>query len=198
MLAVAFAERPDGLPDVRLQVSLRLKAARHLAGGLRKGKKGGFEAGPYTVEELAQHELIVTNGIRRNRLDAYEQMKTDPRPMELQVIADALGVPREFLLAPLTNAGQAAVGIDLPPAPAALQRPSDDPELAQRLGRIEKDLSELVAHQREAQEQLRNFDVEDARELLNLIQEVQARQGQHAGKRTLQSRAAMGHQPGRA
>ena len=108
VLVVAFIPLPDDLPEVRLEVSLRLKAARYLAGGLRESKgknKVGYEAGPVTVEELAQHELIVANGIRRNRLDAYEQMKTDPRPMELQVIADALDIPRDFLLAPLSKNG---------------------------------------------------------------------------------------------
>lgn len=98
--AVAKADPAPEVPDLRLQVSLRLKAARHLAGSSRPSK-GGFEAVALTVEELAKRPLVIENGITKNRLDAYEQMKTEPRPMELQVIADALGVPRDFLLAPL-------------------------------------------------------------------------------------------------
>lgn len=88
-------------PDVRLQVSLRLKAARYLAGGLRK-TKAGMEASALTVEELAAHPVIRANGIKKNRLDAYEQMRTDPRPMELRVIAEALKVAPSFLLEPLS------------------------------------------------------------------------------------------------
>lgn len=89
--------------SLRLEVSLRLKAARYLAGGLRPTKKGELIASPVTVDELAADPVIVKNGISKNRLDAYEQMKTEPRPMELRVIAEALGVDPEFLLEPLAE-----------------------------------------------------------------------------------------------
>lgn len=79
----------------QLQVSLRLKAARYLAGDYSKDEK---YASPISVEKLAKVPLLVANQIGANRLMEIEQMKTRARPMELQVIADALGVPRWFLV----------------------------------------------------------------------------------------------------
>lgn len=87
----------------RLRTSLRLKAARYLAGGLSEdGKDGKRRAVPMPVDVLAQHETLVVNGITRNRLLEIEQLVTDARPMELERIAEALGVPAAFLTDDLT------------------------------------------------------------------------------------------------
>ena len=77
----------------RLTVSLRLKAARHLAGRMSDKRK---EAIPLPVADLAAHPLLVENGISRNRLEEIEQMRVDARPMELDQIALALNVPGWF------------------------------------------------------------------------------------------------------
>jgi transcriptional regulator with XRE-family HTH domain len=80
--------------DQLLAISLRLKAARFLAGREVDGR-----AVAMTVPALAEHELLQRNGITKNRLEDYEQMKvTDPRPMELEKIAEALDVPAAFIL----------------------------------------------------------------------------------------------------
>lgn len=65
--------------------------------------------------------------------------------------------------------------------------------LADELASIRSGLEELLDSRRQAQKQLRNFDAESARDLLNLIQEVQARQGKQVSKRELQFRRATGH-----
>ena len=81
-----------------LALSLRLKAARYLAG--HKAKDGRAVA--LTVADLATREILERNGITKNRIEDYEQMKVvDPRPMELEKIAEGLGVPPSFILEPL-------------------------------------------------------------------------------------------------
>lgn len=88
-------------PDLRLQVSLRLKAARMLAGHrATEGRQSG-SAIALTTAELAASPLVKANGIKRNRIEEIEQMKADARPMELAVLAEALKVPRSFLTEPL-------------------------------------------------------------------------------------------------
>lgn len=83
----------------RLQTSLRLKAARHLAGRLGEKGKRGQRAIPLPVGELADHELLRQNGVTANRLEEIEQMKTDARPMELEKIALALDLSPEWFQA---------------------------------------------------------------------------------------------------
>lgn len=75
-------------PDRKLQVSLRLKAARWLAGA--RNSKGA--AAPMSIEKLAATPDLHENGITKNRLEDIEQMKVDARPMELERIGQALGV----------------------------------------------------------------------------------------------------------
>lgn len=106
-LSCAAMGVPDPEPDEqeqerRLQVSLRLKAARYLAGrrAASDSKQPG-EAVALTAEELAEHPIMVENVITLNRIRDYEQMKARLRRMELEKLADALGVSHDFLLSPL-------------------------------------------------------------------------------------------------
>lgn len=120
----------------RLQVSLRLKAARYLAGGL---SKDGNRAVAITVDQLAEHPLLQANDIRKNRLEEFEQMDTDARPMELEKIAEALGVPRPFLLAPLQEANDRDdAQLSAEEALEQLQHATDVME--QLLGRLGRDV----------------------------------------------------------
>jgi len=75
----------------RIQVSLRLKAARYLAG--RAGNQGVV---PIPVPELAEHPLLRDNRITRNRIEEIEQMKVTARPLELDALARALDLPPEW------------------------------------------------------------------------------------------------------
>lgn len=83
----------------RVRVSLRLKAGRHLAGGV--GEDGKPAA--LTVAELAEQPDLVANGITRNRLEEIEQIKTSARPMELERIAVALGLAPDWFAPPATQ-----------------------------------------------------------------------------------------------
>lgn len=60
------------------------------------------------------------------------------------------------------------------------------------LAAIRASLDELLRYRQDAQEQLGTFDVEDARDFLNLLQEVRTRQGREVGRHELRSRAATG------
>jgi hypothetical protein len=82
----------------RIGVALRLKAALWLAG--RRGKPGTREdpVVAMTTAELAEHPLLVNNDISRSKLDEILRLRREARPMELQVIAEALGLPPAFLL----------------------------------------------------------------------------------------------------
>jgi transcriptional regulator with XRE-family HTH domain len=83
----------------RVRISLRLKAGRHLAGRVDEdGKPAAM-----SVAELAEHPELVTNGISRNRLEEIEQIKTSARPMELDRIALALGLPPDWFEPPATR-----------------------------------------------------------------------------------------------
>lgn len=72
----------------RAELIRRMKAARAL---------GGFTA----PSKLAMHPLLRENGIKDSRLRELESMKgrADVRPMELEVIARACGLPPEFFSA---------------------------------------------------------------------------------------------------
>ena len=80
--------------DKRLRDSLRLKAARYLAGSV--ATDGRLRAVPLTVENLAKRPELQANGISANRIEEIEQMRTDARPMELQLIAKVLGLPETW------------------------------------------------------------------------------------------------------
>jgi transcriptional regulator with XRE-family HTH domain len=106
--------------DLLLQVSLRLKAARHLAGGR---SADGKRAVPLAVSSLAEHEVLRRNQITKNRLEDYEQMTiAKPVPMELEKIAEALRIPRAFLLEPIEAAEAAEPAFGVEDAVAELQR----------------------------------------------------------------------------
>jgi hypothetical protein len=60
---------------------------------------------PLSTDDLAAREQLVRNGITATLLGAIERMERHTPPMELQAIADALGVPRTWfeLDAPTVN-----------------------------------------------------------------------------------------------
>ena len=89
---------PVAVEDGRKDVALRLKAALWLAG--RRGRPDTKEdpVVAMSTAELAQHELLVQNDISRSKLDEILRLRREAKPMELQVIADALGLPSSFLL----------------------------------------------------------------------------------------------------
>lgn len=65
--------------------------------------KAARALGGYTAPaKLAMHPLLVENGIKDSRLRELESMKgrADVRPMELEIIARACGLPAEFFTAP--------------------------------------------------------------------------------------------------
>lgn len=72
----------------RLQISLRLKAARFLAGH-QVGKRATAMSG----ETLASLDPLVDEGITRNRLEEIEQMTTSARRADLDAISKALALP---------------------------------------------------------------------------------------------------------
>lgn len=73
----------------RAELARRLKAARAL---------GGFTK----PVGLARHPLLVENGIKDWKIRDFESLngRTEPRPMELEVIAQACGLPAEWFSAP--------------------------------------------------------------------------------------------------
>jgi transcriptional regulator with XRE-family HTH domain len=91
----------------RAEIARRLKAARWLAGSIRGNDRGktGYEVFPLSTDDLAAREQLARNGITATRLGAIERMERHTPPMELQAIADALGVPRTWfeLDAPSAN-----------------------------------------------------------------------------------------------
>lgn len=75
-----------------VEVARRLKAARWLAGGVdTKGKPVQLK-----VSELAQRESLVQNRITSNRIEEFEQLVAVARPMELEKIAQALGLRQDY------------------------------------------------------------------------------------------------------
>lgn len=84
--------------EYRVQVSLRLKAGRWLAGGLERRDRPNAKpkAAALGVSALAEHPVLMENSITRNRLEEIEQLKTRARPMELEKIAGALGQPPDW------------------------------------------------------------------------------------------------------
>lgn len=76
-----------------IEISLRLKAARWLVGS------SGDKPAPLSVEALAKRRPLVQNKITKNRIEEIEQAKTTARSMELEKIADALGLPHAWFTA---------------------------------------------------------------------------------------------------
>jgi protein-disulfide isomerase-like protein with CxxC motif len=98
----------------RSELARRLKAARALAG--------------YTKPEtLAQQPLLLANGIKASRIKEMESVKgrVEVRPMELDVIAEACGLPREFFSAPF-------------------ERMAENAALAERMEAVERALEALA------------------------------------------------------
>lgn len=78
----------------RLQVSLRLKAARYLAG--RTGSKGSIAM---PISDLVLIDELQDEGITKNRLEEIEQMRPTTKPAkrsELDAIVSALGLPEDW------------------------------------------------------------------------------------------------------
>jgi transcriptional regulator with XRE-family HTH domain len=116
----------------RLTISLRLKAARHLHG--RVDDKG--KVIPMPVGEVADLPDVRDNGISKNRLEEIEQMKIDARPMELERIALALGMPADWFSSEtpvrrsedaLDVLQRALADLGLAPAPSQGASPSGGP-----------------------------------------------------------------------
>lgn len=73
----------------RLQIALRLKAARHLRGHL--GKKG---ATAMHAEDVARLPAAIDEGITENRITDIEQMRGGPpKRSELVALIEALALP---------------------------------------------------------------------------------------------------------
>jgi hypothetical protein len=122
----------------RIQVSLRLKAARYLAG--RAGSQGVV---PLPVSELAEHPLLRDNRITRNRIEEIEQMKVTARPLELDALARALELPRAWFSEPQDRLPVPdASGNGLSARPAEVND-RDRAELEDTIGRLQAEIIEL-------------------------------------------------------
>lgn len=75
----------------RLQISLRMKAARHLVG--HAGAKG---ATPMPVEDVVKLGPMLDEGITSNRLTEIEQMKVSAKRSELEAFTTALHMPDDW------------------------------------------------------------------------------------------------------
>jgi hypothetical protein len=122
----------------RIQVSLRLKAARYLAG--RAGSQGVV---PLPVSELAEHPLLRDNRITRNRIEEIEQMKVTARPLELDALARALELPRDWF-------SEAQDRLPIPdesghglPARPTEENDRERAELEDTIGRLQAEIIEL-------------------------------------------------------
>lgn len=141
------------------------------------------------TQETAAYEIGVSSRQYRTWEGAGATIKFE----NLQALAAYYDTSTGFIEYGQTDRG------NTPELPAPQQAAASAERLAaieERLAGIEEHLSELLGYRREAQEQLRNFDVEDAREFLNYLQEVRARQGRDPGRRALQSRRAAGQTAG--
>lgn len=103
-----------------LQISLRLKAARWLAGSERvraNSKTGKPEAIALPIPDLAKRSPLPENRIRANKLTEIEEMKTYVTPSQLALISEALGVDLESLpLLPATTGPGESAALPGPPA----------------------------------------------------------------------------------
>lgn len=112
-----------------VQVSLRLKAARYLAGGPARNGKGKETVKPLRVSALAALAPLQENGITRNRLEDFEQLRATARPMELEPIIEALGLPADWFSAESALTRTAAPQAQATPAAQETDDPLDGLEL---------------------------------------------------------------------
>lgn len=75
----------------RLQVSLRMKAARHLA-----GYHGSQGATPMPITDVVTLGPLLDEQVSSNRLTEIEQMKVSARRSELDAFVAALGLPADW------------------------------------------------------------------------------------------------------
>lgn len=81
----------------RAEIARRLKAARWLFGEHREKRSGkGFEAVSLSAEKLAELEPLPSNEITAYRIGTIERMEHHTPPMELNAIADALGIAHAY------------------------------------------------------------------------------------------------------
>lgn len=76
----------------RLQISLRMKAARYLAGS--RGEKGGATALPN--KEVAQRGPLLNEKVSANKLEEVEQMRATLRGSEMDAYIAALRLPADW------------------------------------------------------------------------------------------------------
>jgi hypothetical protein len=124
------------------QISARLKAARWLNGGLdEKGKPKALSVG-----DLSQRRPLKENDLSQNRIEEIEQLKAEARPMEVDQLAIALGVPAAWFTAEdwrsLISAGAAA---DASPEVAQLR--AERSELLTTISRVRTELEGLRRQQ---------------------------------------------------
>lgn len=126
------------------------------------------------ISQIGLAALMEADGLNKHDLGQIEREKRTMQLVHQEALVRHLKVPERWFTS--ENVDE-IVGYE---------------NVAGELASIRADLDELLGYRREAQEQLRNFDVEDAREFLNFLQEVRGRQGRDVSRRELQSRAATG------
>lgn len=118
---------------------MRLKAARWLVGEPYEDtdKKGApkWKVRALSPEALAEREPLKSNGISANMVGEIERMERPSFPMELEKVADALGVDHDFLTSPLRAGDHGPAGGlrrellgDLPNPQAPEQEDEDEDE----------------------------------------------------------------------
>jgi len=148
--------------------SRRLKAARWLAGKDRRNKRGQLIALPVT--ELAEMEPLKRNRISASRLEEIEQERTEARDMELEKVAEALGLPTSFLLEG---------------SPAT---PED--RVAEELGLLRKQVDDLAVSLSSGERTTAQGDLEDA--LREMADQLHAEQVRRRGQGEVDPGAAGG------
>jgi hypothetical protein len=112
-----------------LQVSRRLKAARWLAGTATDANGKPLAL---TADELAKREPMASNGLTANAIGELERMTRVLRPMEIRIIASALGVPYSFFEGPdLLFSAQPAADAPQAPEGGLARELEDDPPRVQ-------------------------------------------------------------------
>ena len=136
----------------QLEISLRLKAARWLAGSQRvsaKSTTGKEQAVALSPEELASRSPLPENRITANKIREIEEMKTFVPPSQITLISEALGFDFDALPLPepaavtqkldaleqaLTEAVQDLVRETEPAVTSALERGLKDASRESRAG----------------------------------------------------------------
>lgn len=82
----------------RAEIARRLKAARWLAGSLQPNDRGraGWEVVAITADELAARPGMAENQMTASKIGSIERLERHTTPMELEVLARALGFPRDW------------------------------------------------------------------------------------------------------